>query len=84
MDAYVEVAAGVVVLDGLGEWLEKGGRKDEGSCTMNWEDRIRKADAGKLNPERAEEIVKEAKEKGAVKPDSTPCSVVEPCPCLTS
>ncbi len=28
---------------------------------MNWEDRIRQSDAGKLMPERAEEIVKEAK-----------------------
>ncbi len=29
---------------------------------MNWEDRIRKSDAGKLMPKRAEEIVKAAKD----------------------
>ncbi len=35
---------------------------------MNWEERIRQSDAGKLMPERAEEIVKEAKEKESPKP----------------
>lgn len=35
---------------------------------MNWEDRIRESDAGKLNPERAEEIVREAKEGKSPKP----------------
>jgi len=30
---------------------------------MNWEDRIRQSDAGKLMPERAEEIVAEAKKE---------------------
>ncbi len=36
---------------------------------MNWEERIRQSDAGKLMPERAEEIVREAKEKESPKPD---------------
>jgi len=35
---------------------------------MNWEDRIRQSDAGKLMPERAEEIVKAAKEQESPKP----------------
>lgn len=35
---------------------------------MNWEDRIRQSDAGKLMPERAEEIVAAAKEKDSPKP----------------
>ena len=30
---------------------------------MNWEERIKQSDAGKLMPERAEEIIAEAKEK---------------------
>ena len=32
---------------------------------MNWEERIKQSDAGKLMPERAEEIVKEAKREQA-------------------
>ncbi len=35
---------------------------------MNWEERIRQSDAGKLMPERAEEIVREAKEQESPKP----------------
>ena len=35
---------------------------------MNWEERIRQSDAGRLNPARAEEIVKEAKEQKPPKP----------------
>jgi len=38
---------------------------------MNWEDRIRKSDAGKLMPKRAEEIVKAAKEQETVKEDTS-------------
>ncbi len=53
---------------------------------MNWEDRIRKSDAGKLMPKRAEEIVKAAKERESPKPtvESSLSGTVEPCPCLTS
>ena len=42
-------------------------RKSE-ETVMNWEDRIRKSDAGKLMPKRAEEIVKAAKEQESPKP----------------
>ncbi len=48
--------------------MEEGSRKDEGNRVMNWEERIKQSDAGKLMPKRAKEIVKEAKEKESPKP----------------
>ncbi len=47
---------------------------------MNWEDRIRKSDAGKLMPKRAEEIVKAAKEQETIKEDISHDEITSPNP----